>query len=473
MLPQPNAVPYLYAYKYDPERLVGVRETAHTRHNAEHVVVDGVDADLRRVVRVDRVVGEREQQRRVINTREVAAAGRLVLLRLEGERVHVDAHGGDVRVVLVRLHQVEVATLALRETVVSVELDLRRDDRVVARHALHAGDGVARLQHRPIPPVGVVERLLTLPGVDDRRVAADEAVALDNPHQLLRGVVEVHLDLVGRRRHGLAARELQLLDQVLVRDLGEAAALIRVEVDVVNVQRRRHQASRRNALLDGVRRVLDRHAANRGGGVVPLEHVEGVELEPDLDLVVLERNERQRQTRVAVEPELEGDVQRVLRRAVAHLLRGVGLARAARVVAALTALDDQVRQGGHVAHHLGVARLETRLLRQLVPDLEPVTVVLVNLLTADLHVDVVDEVVANPVEPAELRTRAVRRLERDLGERALEVDAVDQIAVAADRALHLLAEVRRAVERLLNGLHGEVRVAAVDHLEEGNLRVAR
>ncbi len=50
---------------------------------------------------------------------------------------------------------------------------------------------------------------------------------------------------------------------------------------------------------------------------------------------------------------------------------------------------------------------------------------------------------------------------------------MDQIAVAADRALHLLAEVRRAVERLLNGLHGEVRVAAVHHLEEGNLGVAR
>jgi len=338
-----------------------------------------------------------------------------VLLGLERERVHVDAHGGDVRVVLVRLDQVEVLALALRETIVTVELDLGDNRRVVARHALHAGDGVAGLQHRPVPPVGVVERLLTFPGVDNRGVARDEAVALDNPHQLLRGVVEVHLDLVRRRRDGLAARELQLLDQVLVRDLGKAAALVRVQVDVVNVQRRRHQASRRHALLNRVRGVLDRRTADRGGRVVPLELVEGVELEPDLDLVVLERNERQRQTRVAVEPELEGHVQRVLRRAVAHLLGRVGLTRAAVVVAALTALDKQVRQLGHVAHHLGIARLETRLLRQLVPDLEPVAVVLVNLLTADLDVDIVDEVVSNPVEPAELRTRAVRRLERDLG----------------------------------------------------------
>ena len=236
--------------------LVGIGKSTHTGHNAEHVVVDGVDADLRRVVRVDRVVRECDEQRRVINTREVAAARRLVLLGLERERVHVDAHGGDVCVVLVRLDQVEVASLALRETVVAVELDLGDNDRVVARHALHTRDRVAGLEHRPVPPVGVVERLLALPGVDNRGVAGDIRVALDDPHELLRGVVKVHLDLVRRRRDRLATRELQLLDQVLMRDLGEAAALIRVEVDVVNIQRRRHQASRRNALLDGVRRVL-------------------------------------------------------------------------------------------------------------------------------------------------------------------------------------------------------------------------
>ena len=286
-------------------------------------------------------------------------------------------------------------------------------------------------------------------------------------------MVEVHLDLVGRGGNRLTARELELLDQVLVRDLGEAAALIRVEVDVVNIERGGDQTGGGNALLDGVRGVLHRHTARGDRGVVPLEVLERVELEPDLDLVVLESNERESQTRVAVESELEGDVERVLRRAVADLLGGVGLTRAAGVVAALTALDEQVGELGHIAYHLGVAGLETRLLGELVPDLEPVTVVLINLLTTDLNVDVVDEVVANPVEPAELGTRAVRRLERDLGERALEVHTVNQITVTGDGALHLLAEVRRAVERLLNGLHGEVRVAAVHHLEECNLRVTR
>ena len=49
---------------------------------------------------------------------------------------------------------------------------------------------------------------------------------------------------------------------------------------------------------------------------------------------------------------------------------------------------------------------------------------------------------------------------------------MDQIAVTADGALHLLAEVGGSVEGLLNGLHGEVSVATVDNLEKGDLRVA-
>ena len=50
---------------------------------------------------------------------------------------------------------------------------------------------------------------------------------------------------------------------------------------------------------------------------------------------------------------------------------------------------------------------------------------------------------------------------------------MDQVAVAADRARDTLAEVGRAVERLLDRLHREVRVATVYHLEERDLRVAR
>jgi len=69
-----------------------------------------------------------------------------VLLRAEGEGVHVDAHRRHVRVVLVGLHLVEIAALTDREAVVAVELEKGRDDGVVAAHALHTCDGVTRLQ---------------------------------------------------------------------------------------------------------------------------------------------------------------------------------------------------------------------------------------------------------------------------------------------------------------------------------------
>ena len=70
---------------------------------------------------------------RIVNAGEVARAAGLVVLRLEGERVDVDALRRDVGVVLERLDQVEVLALALRESVVAVELDLRDGDRVRAR----------------------------------------------------------------------------------------------------------------------------------------------------------------------------------------------------------------------------------------------------------------------------------------------------------------------------------------------------
>ena len=74
----------------------------------------------------------------------------------------------------------------------------------------------------------------------------------------------------------------------------------------------------------------------------------------------------------------------------------------------------------------------------------------------------------NPVEPAEA---LVGLVDNDLGEGHLEVHAVHKVAVAADGAGHLLAEVGGTVEGLLDGLHTEVGMAPVDDLEEGNLGV--
>ena len=301
----------------------------------------------------------------------------------------------------------------------TVELDLGNDGRVLAGHTLNTGDGVTRLKDRAIPPIGVVEGLLTLPGVDDVIRARHEGIALDNPDELLNRVVVVELELVRRGGDRLTASELENLNEVLVGHLGELTTLIGIKVDVVNEERSSDEASSVNTITDDV--VV-------GGdlrGILPAEVAEVVELKVDTDLVVLEGDQGEGKTRVAAEPELERDVESVLRGTVLDLLRSVGLTSTAVTIAGNTTLLDDVGELGDVTNHLGVTGLLTRLLGELVPDVEPVTIVLINALTTDLKLNGLDEEVTNPVEPTELGTRAVRGEELHLGESGLEIHAVD------------------------------------------------
>ena len=387
-----------------------------------------------------------------------------MLLWLESERVHIDANRWDVGVVLVRLDPVEVVAVANLEAVVAVELEETRDGRVLAGHTLDTSDGVTRLEHAAVPPVRVVERLLTLPWVDDVVVARHERVTLDDPDKLLAWVVKVQLELVGRGGDRLTTSELQNIDEVLVRHLGELAALVRVEVDVIDIER----GGGETALADA---VADRMGV-RGVRVIPADIVEGVELEVDADLVVLEGDQRQSKTWVAAEPELQRDVQGVHRRARGDDLRSEGLTAIAVVVASRSTLVEKVGELCDVADHLGITSLLAGLLSELVPNVKPVTILLVDALTTDLNLNIIDDVVTDPVEPTELSARTVRHLELHLRQGSLEVHAVDQITVALNRAGNLLAKVRGAVKRVLDGLHGKVGVAAVHHLEESDLRVA-
>ena len=390
-----------------------------------------------------------------------------MLLRLQGKAVDVDTRGRDVRVVLVRLHLVEIASLADLEPVVAVELEQGRDARVLARHALHASDRVARLQHGAVPPIGEVKGLLTLPAIDHRVIARHEGITLHNPHKLLARVVKVQLELVGRAGDGLSTSELQGLNEILVRDLGELATLVRVQVDVVHIEGGGLEIRGSHTVADCVVVAgnLRRH--------VPAEIAEVVELEIDTHLVILQGNQGQSQPRVTAEPELQRDVESVSGGAVHLLVGGVGLATGTVIIARLTTLHKQVGQHGHIANHLGIAGLLPRLLGELIPDVHPVAVVLIDTLSTNLNLHGLDKIVSHPVEPAELSTRAIRRLQSHLGQSRLQIHAVDQITITLDGAGHTLAEARRAVERVLNGLHGKVRVATIHHLKEGNLGITR
>ena len=60
---------------------------------------------------------------------------------------------------------------------------------------------------------------------------------MNNPDEFLAGVVEVELDLVGGRTDGFITGELELFDEVFVGVLGELAAFIGIQEDIVDVER--------------------------------------------------------------------------------------------------------------------------------------------------------------------------------------------------------------------------------------------
>jgi len=105
----------------------------------------------------------------------------------------------------------------------------------------------------------------------------------------------------------------------------------------------------------------------------------------------------------------------------------------------------------------------------------PVTILAINALTTDFHLNLGDHLLTREVEPASPDTSRARVRHRlvNLRQSDLQVSAVSQITIAADRAGDTATEVSLSVERLLNRLHGEVGVATVGHLPEGDLRVAR
>ena len=184
-------------------------------------------------------------------------------------------------------------------------------------------------------------------------------------------------------------------------DLGELASLVRVEVDVVHVERGRLEIGRGDAVTDGVVVGSDLR------GCVPAEVAKVVELQVDTNLVVLKCDEGKCKTRVAAEPELERDVEGVCRCTVEELCRLVGLTAGTVIIACLTTLDEKVRELGDITNHLGITGLFASLLRELIPDVEPVAIVLINALATDFNLNRLDKIVTNPVEPAELCTRAV------------------------------------------------------------------
>jgi len=124
-----------------------------------------------------------------------------------------------------------------------------------------------------------------------------------------------------------------------------------------------------------------------------------------------------------------------------------------------------------VADHVVESLNGTRILGELGPDLHPVTILAIDALTTNLELHNLDEAVADVVEPAEAVEVGGTGDEVDGGEHNLNVGAVHQVRIAVDDGSDALVKVRLSIEGDLDGLHGEVGVALVEDLPEGDLGV--
>jgi hypothetical protein len=188
---------------------------------------------------------------------------------------------------------------------------------------------------KSIDSIGVVEGLSTKNTVEklvalQRRTVVNVLIRLDNPDELLNGVVKVELDLVGRRANGLITSELKLLNKILVGVLSHASALISVQEDIVDIER----GSNQRLIVGVVDTATDGGVSSVVGAVKrtdsPQALIDGTDIKVDLDLVILESDEGKSKTGVAAIPELKGDIQSSLGESIAggaNLTRSVSLAR--------------------------------------------------------------------------------------------------------------------------------------------------
>ena len=429
---------------------------------------DGVGAPA---VEVDRGLGEHEGAS--IRNTGVGSNTTIIVLVKVGLRVLVASSvpvSGESGAIAISTDNIESSGIVEEAVLVNVGVGLagNTDD------ATGSAESVDRVRES-VKGIRVVEGLGSK-NLEERRIASEGRaiinilIGLDDPDELLHGVVEVELDLVRRGTNGLVTRELELGDEVLVGVLGHAAALIRVQKDVIDIERRGNEGlvvgNRGGSRLSG----SESSAVQRGNR--PEALINGPDVKVDLDLVVLKSDQGQSQTGVGAEPELEGDIESRLREGVPG---SANLAGRRGVAGAINVGERGIRDEGklgRVTDHLEVPTLLLLGHRELVPDVHPIAVLAIDALASDLNLNLSDELLSGEIQPAGIDAVAgASHGLVDLRESHLEIGAVSKISVPADHTLDTTTEIGLSVKSLFDRLNREVCVPAVRHLPKSNLRV--
>jgi len=233
------------------------------------------------------------------------------------------------------------------------------------------------------------------------------------------------LECVVTGSRGVTAGVLDLLDQVLVALLGEAAALLSVQVHIVGP---------------------DLEVCAEVGAVV------GSQVKVQANLVVLEGNQGEIQTWVAVEEEKKGEVD-------------TGLVTVNTGGACWKDVVDASAGRDHLTPCVLVGLVEENLGIQAPPGL----VVLVDALTTDGHLDISQGALG---DPARVENVVVRCGVGGYWKKA-HVHIAHQVTVASNSNRHAARVGRGTVDSLLDVLHRKVGVALVDRLKESHLGLTR
>lgn len=205
------------------------------RHHTQNIVVYCVKTYLGRIARR----GGRKHHCGIVNAGHIHSTRRLVLHRAQTERVNINSDSWNAWELFKRLdHIVEAGALGCI-ALVAIELQLG------SRQGIAASIGISAV-------------CVIRPAVD---IGRDVGIKLDHKCDVLAWMVECQLDLLRARVDRFSAGELQLLDQVLMLNLGEAAALVSVQIHVVDHERGRRQS--RNARGRG-KAVVGNVASRRG-----------------------------------------------------------------------------------------------------------------------------------------------------------------------------------------------------------------
>ena len=351
----------------------------------------------------------------VIDAAEVTAAGWLMFFWLEREGVRVHTWRWGAGVVHEWLHLVEVLAGLLLEAILAVEDQLEGIEGTVVFFGevgtlegdewdttLGAGDEAVRFMGDAEDVRGDIRV-----GV---RGAPGVFAVVQAPDKFLDWVVvgETLLDF-RTGGDGVGTGVLDLLDEVFVTLLRKSASFLRIEIHVVGPD-----------LESGA-------VGNTAGGLEV-----GGQIEIQSDFVVLEGNQRQRQSGVAVEEKDEWQED-------------------------LTAID---RGGGH----LTVVRLLGLVQVKLGVQTPPLLVVLVNALSTDREFDVLDGTFRDPRITAGGRRRTSLHF---------NVHVSDQITVTGNGDGDAAIGTWGTVDGLFDVFHREVGVTLVHRLEESNFWVTR